>query len=167
MRRVTIVVCYMNSCRLACLHVYVCVCRERESWTYDGYFDRQICLHPLPTCGGCPRALCQSSRIHRHSISGLVGRAGGWRILVTLLAAVEGVGRRDSAKALGHDAQTDLCISRMGFISIRVITDIRRPDGGPPPSPRFPHFPGRVEERFLEGATMKTGRMPRERSSGP
>lgn len=37
----------------------------------------------------------------------------------------------------------------------------------PPPSPRFPHFPGRVEERFLEGATMKTGRMPRERSSGP
>lgn len=31
MERVTIVVCYMNNCRLACLHVYAyayCVCRE-------------------------------------------------------------------------------------------------------------------------------------------
>lgn len=99
MRRVTIVVCYMNSCRFACLHVHVCVCRERELWTYDGYFDQQSLPPPLPTCGGCPRALCQSSNIHRQSNSGLLGRAEVWRILAVLLAVVEGVGRRGPAKA--------------------------------------------------------------------
>lgn len=89
------------------------------------------------------RALCQSSKIHRHSNSGLLGRAEVWRILVTLLAAVEGVGHRDSAKALSHDVQTDVSISRMGLISIRVITDIRRLDGDSffLLSHVFPNFP--------------------------
>jgi hypothetical protein len=66
----------------ACMCVYLCVGNGGCEGVTD-IMANNLWPPPLPTCGGCPRAtdgcVMQASKTHRHrhSNSGLLGRAGG------------------------------------------------------------------------------------------